>query len=97
MRKCESTTETVKIMALACVVLHDICVELDDKGQKSWDLTKDPTSNKNRPRDVVKILLEMRCHTIYNTNPKGFYCERHLKKKFGRNVKVEKFTKHFET
>ena len=40
LRKCERTTQTVKIMALAVIALHNMCIEMADVGQKNWDLPK---------------------------------------------------------
>ena len=30
LRKCESSVETVKLMSLTCIVLHNLCIELED-------------------------------------------------------------------
>ena len=53
MRKCESFVETVKMMSMSCVV-HNLCIELDYLPQRNRDLTNDPSSNKERPKDEVR-------------------------------------------
>ena len=37
-RKCESNKETVKIMGLACVILHNICIDKRDLVSRKFDL-----------------------------------------------------------
>ena len=60
LRKCESTTHTVEIMALAAIVLHNMCIEMGDVGQKNWDLRNDASTNKERARELVRDMLHMR-------------------------------------
>ena len=45
-RKCESKKETVKCVALACIVLHNVCIERCDVTWRKWDLSNDHTTNK---------------------------------------------------
>ncbi len=40
-RKCESSAKEVKIITLACVILHNICISKNDQLPKSWDINKD--------------------------------------------------------
>ena len=47
-RKCESNKETVKIMGLTCVILHNICIDKRDLVPRKFDLTYDMASNKRR-------------------------------------------------
>ena len=47
-RKCESSKEFVKAMALAAVVLLNVCLEMEDILPRSMDLTVDPAANKKR-------------------------------------------------
>ena len=69
-RKCESTTHTARIMALAAIVLHNMCIEMGDVGQKNWDLRNDASTNKERPRELVRDMLHMRsCSELKNKNP----------------------------
>ena len=37
LKKCESKKESLKVMALACIVLHHLCVDLEDTNLRSWD------------------------------------------------------------
>ena len=46
--KCESNKETVKIMGLACVILHNIYIDKGDLAPKNFNLTYDIASNKHR-------------------------------------------------
>ena len=38
-RKCESSAKEVKIVTLACVVLHSICILHNDQLPEYWELT----------------------------------------------------------
>ena len=69
--KCESRVDNVKAIILACIVLHNICIDRGDSAPRQWDLSRDPASNKRRPRDEVRSLLQMRhcnCRRIPDTN-----------------------------
>ena len=60
LRKCESTPEEVKIVTLACIVLHNICLECGDTIPTKLDLTIDPLTNQKRNRNTIRDLLNMR-------------------------------------
>ena len=60
LRKCESSTEVIKVMTLACMVLHNICIDRGDTMCKQLDLTLDPLTNERRDRDTIRKLLKMR-------------------------------------
>eukprot|EP00112_Aurelia_sp_Birch-Aquarium-sp1_P015159 Seg3334.4 transcript_id=Seg3334.4/GoldUCD/mRNA.D3Y31 product="hypothetical protein" protein_id=Seg3334.4/GoldUCD/D3Y31 len=62
-RKCESTVSTVKAVTLACVVLHNLCIERGDVTLRHWDITHDPERNERRPTELVRDML----HMTYNT------------------------------
>ena len=52
-------------MALAAIVLHNICLELGDLVIRPWDPSIDPMTNQTRPRDEVRQILMMRaCRRI---------------------------------
>ena len=71
------------IMTLASTVLHNLCIELDDKGAKSWDLTYDSSSNTERPRNLVReMLLMTSCQGLHNKNPTASIIRDKLKDKF---------------
>ena len=61
-RKCESNQDTVKMMGLACVVLHNICIERGDLVPRSMDLRNDPSSNKRRSRNEIREILDLVDH-----------------------------------
>ena len=83
MRKCESKTYTVKMMTLATIVLHNLCIELEDTGSKSWDIRYDGSNNSIRPRELVRELLLMRsCSIAQNKNPSASIIRQMLKSKF---------------
>ena len=58
-RKCESNKNTVKAMDLACVVLHNMCVEKGNLIPRKLDLAFDDITNKRRNSDDVRDLLDL--------------------------------------
>ena len=65
LRKCESSSEKVRINALACMVLHNICIDRKDSIPKKLDLSIDPSTNEKRDSTKVRELLQMRaCRRI---------------------------------
>ena len=46
LRKCESSSEKVRMNALARVVLHNICIDRKDSTLKKLDLSIDPSTNE---------------------------------------------------
>jgi hypothetical protein len=71
-KKCECSKETVKVFALACVILHNICIDKGDALSPQLNLTVDPTLQKQRDRDTVRKLLQMRnCPKVKNTSRKA--------------------------
>ena len=58
-RKCESSTSLVKVMTLACVVLHNICVSRQDKISATLDITVDPETNRKRSNQEIQEILHM--------------------------------------
>ena len=56
-RKCESNKETLKLYGLACVVLHNLCIEHGDLVPRKFDLTSDHASNRRlSPVEVMDDL-----------------------------------------
>ena len=47
-KKYESNPETLKMVGLASIVLHNICIEMGDIIPRNIDLTIDPVRNKRR-------------------------------------------------
>lgn len=65
LRKCESAQEEVRDNTLACIVLHNICIERGETLCRQLDPAIDPATNQRRPRDVIRRLLKMtNCHPI---------------------------------
>lgn len=83
LRKCESSTSELKIAALACLVLHNICIDLGDTLPRKLDLTIDPVTNQGRSRAKVRELLQMReCEKIRDTSYQGLLVRDALAEKF---------------
>lgn len=59
LRKNESSKEEVKTTTLACMVLHNICIDRGETLSKQLDLTLDPVTNQRRDRNQVRELLQM--------------------------------------
>ena len=59
-RKLECQPDTVKLPALTCIVLHNICIAANDTLPPQLDLTTDPFTQKRRSRDEIGELLFMR-------------------------------------
>ena len=60
LRKCESRNEEVRRSALACVILHNICIDMGDTISKKLDISIDPATNQRRDRKQLRELIEMR-------------------------------------
>ena len=58
-KKCESNPETLKRFGLASIVLHNICIEMEDIIPRNINLTIDLSSNKRRPRNELREVLHM--------------------------------------
>ena len=58
-RKCESNKETIKIMGLGCVVLHNLCIDKGDFMPRKFDLTFDHMTNKRRDRAELRDILHL--------------------------------------
>ena len=54
LRKRESNKETVKLYGLACVVLHNLCIESGDLVPKKSDVTLDHAPNKRLSSEDVR-------------------------------------------
>ena len=59
LRKCESSKEEVRAATLACMVLHNVCVDRGDTMSKKLNLTIDPVTNQRRDRERIRELLQM--------------------------------------
>lgn len=55
--KCESDKDTVKAKALACIILHNSCIDRGDLIPGVFDISYDSTANKLRDRETIWELL----------------------------------------
>ena len=68
-RKSECSTEEVKRTTLACMVLHNICIDRGETLYQRLDLSIDPETNQRRDRNCVRELLKMtHCEKIRDSN-----------------------------
>ena len=87
-RRCECSQENAKTAALACVVLHNICLEKGDTMTKKMDfiLAIDPKTGNRRDRATIRELLQMRaCDKFPDTDTRArleVLIERFLLKRF---------------
>ena len=70
-RKCESNKETVNIIGLTCVILHNICIDKGDLVPRKFDLFYDIGSNKRRESNELRDLLD-----LTDSNVKSFETRR---------------------
>ena len=86
LRKCESHKETVKLMTLACIVLHNICIDLSDTTPTSWDLNYDDNGAQWRSEAEVREILKMRACPLLrgSVNGRANKVRKTLKEKFWR-------------
>ena len=85
LRRCESTQEEVRDNTLACIVLHNICIERGETLCRQLNATVDPATNQRRPRDVIRRLLNMSdCPRIRDNCYKANQIRNVLMQKFWR-------------
>ena len=71
LRRCECSQENTNKAALACVVLHNICLEKGDTIiiTREMDLAIDPKTGNTRDRATIRELLQVRaCDKIPDTD-----------------------------
>ena len=84
-RKCESAQEEVRDNTLACIVLHNICIERGETLCRQIDEIVDTATNQRRPRDIIRHLLHMtNCHPIRDTCPQATRIRNVLTQKLWR-------------
>ena len=72
LRRCECSQENTKTAALACVFLHNICLEKGDTMTRKMDLAIDPKTGNRRDRATIRELLQMRaCDNIPDTDTRA--------------------------
>lgn len=60
-RRCDSNNETMKVKSLACIVLHNICIDLGENISNNQDLKVNPATQHRRPQEAIRELLHMTC------------------------------------
>ena len=63
-RKSSCQPDALKCIALACVVLHNVCIDMSDSLPSQLDLTEHPAQHGRRSRKEVRELLMMRNCTM---------------------------------
>ena len=58
-RKSEVSQDSLKLAVLACIVLHNLCIEKGDSVSKKLDLTYDPVSKKQNSIEEIRAILKM--------------------------------------
>ena len=82
LRKCESGRDQVCMTTLACLVLHNVCIDRGDAISKKLDLSIDPNTQQRRPREEVRKLLQMTaCSTVKDTSKEAQRVRNALYKK----------------
>ena len=58
-RRNECSQKNVRTVTMACIVLHNICINDGDSMSRKMDLTIDPATGERRDREVIRNLLQM--------------------------------------
>ena len=69
-RKCESIEETVKIIDLVCVVLHNLCINKEEIIPRKFDLLYNYVTNKGRDRAELRDMLNLTTSRLKNYETK---------------------------
>ena len=68
LRRNESGLHEAKTASLACMILHNVCIEKGDTISRNLDLTIDPQTNERRPREAIRDQLHMTaCKKVVDT------------------------------
>ena len=82
-RKAENKKETVRGVTLACIVLHNICIEKGDVAHRHWDSTVDAGTNLRRTGNELQDLVMIRqCTPLRDRNSAASKIRDYLKVKF---------------
>ena len=68
LRKSESSRDVVRMIILACMVLHNICIMQGDSISKRLDLSSDGNGQKQNREDVRNLLQMRDCSSIRDTS-----------------------------
>ena len=81
-RKCECNEQTMKTVTLACIVLHNTCIEYNEPFPQQLDIATDVTTLERRDRETVRDLLNMRsCEKVKDTSVQAGKIREALKEK----------------
>ena len=62
----------VRLATLACMILHNICIDQGDSLSRKLDLTFDPDTLEKQNRDDIRELLQMTsCKKVNDTGAYG--------------------------
>ena len=68
-RMCDCDKATANSMTLARIVLHNLCITLGDLIPRHLDVNMDVITNKMRPRDIVRDMMQMRnCRSVRDSS-----------------------------
>ena len=85
-RKCECNQQTMKAITLACIVLHNTCIEYSEPLPPQLDIAADPTTLERRDGD--RDLLDMQqCNKVKDTSVQAGKIRAALKKKLWKEKK----------
>ena len=95
--------ETVKIIGLACDVLHNLCIDKEDIIPRKFDLSYDHVTNNGRDRTELRDMLNLTNLRFKNYDTgkgKGVKVREAIKKAFwdekNRNSYLYYFQKTFQ-
>ena len=68
--------------SLVCIILHSVCIEMDDDCPTAWNIAYDVNKTQKRPRSDVCDLLDMtKCRKSPDDSGKVQKVRDHLKSK----------------
>ena len=83
LRKCENSKDEMKATTLACMVLHDICIDNGDTISSKLNLTVDPSTIERRDSAQIRELLMMTsCEKIRDSSHQASIIRDALAKTF---------------
>ena len=81
--KSESGKETVQAVTMACVVLHNVCIDHGDVANRNWDVSKDPGTNQRcKPEEVQDLLMIKQGRPLHDKDMAASRVRDHLGDKF---------------
>ena len=80
-RKGEVHQHSLKINVLACIVLHNICIEKGDSISRKLDLSYDKNDNTRKSPEVLRRILKMMSSKSYVIMDKTTCTLNNVKKK----------------